>query len=139
MKGKAKQRTASKSNNATTTNMITMLKAVAFGLLSTTVVLLLFSFVMCQKNVPFVLLNPFSAGLVMLGSFLSGYLAARRIRERGMIVGALCGLTIFSMLILASFMSRFDVGLAALIKLIISIVSGAIGGILGVNAKFKRK
>ena len=46
MKGKAKQRSAGKSNNATT-NMITMLKAVTFGLLATTVVLLLFSFLMC--------------------------------------------------------------------------------------------
>lgn len=138
MKGKAKQRSAGKSNNATT-NMITMLKAVTFGLLATTAVLLLFSFVMCKKDVPFVLLNPFSAGLLMLGSFLSGYLAARRIRERGMMVGALCGLIIFSLLMLASFMSRFDVGLAALIKLVISVVSGAIGGIIGVNAKLKRK
>ena len=138
MKSKAKQRSVSKGNNATT-NMITMLKAVTFGLLTTTVVLLLFSFLMCKKDVPFVLLNPFSAGLLMLGSFLSGYLAARRIRERGMLVGALCGLIIFLLLMLASFMSRFDVGLAALIKLVISLVSGAIGGIIGVNAKLKRK
>lgn len=138
MKSKAKQRSVSKGNNATT-NMMTMLKAVTFGLLTTTVVLLLFSFVMCKKDVPFVLLNPFSAGLLMLGSFLSGYLAARRIRERGMMVGALCGLIIFLLLMLASFMSRFDVGLAALIKLVISLVSGAIGGIIGVNAKLKRK
>ena len=138
MKSKAKQRSVSKGSNATT-NMITMLKAVTFGLLTTTVVLLLFSFVMCKKDVPFVLLNPFSAGLLMLGSFLSGYLAARRIRERGMLVGALCGLIIFFLLMLASFMSRFDVGLAALIKLVISLVSGAIGGIIGVNAKLKRK
>lgn len=138
MKGKAKQRSVSKGNDATT-NMTTMLKAVTFGLLATTVVLLLFSFVMCKKDVPFVLLNPFSAGLLMLGSFLSGYLAARRIRERGMIIGALCGLIIFSLLLLASVMNRFDVGLAAFIKLAISVVSGAIGGILGVNAKLKRK
>lgn len=138
MKSKAKQRSVSKGNNATT-NMMTMLKAVTFGLLTTTVVLLLFSFVMCKKDVPFVLLNPFSAGLLMLGSFLSGYLAARRIRERGMMVGALCGLIIFLLLMLASFMSRFDVGLAALIKLVISLVSGAIGGIIGVNARLKRK
>lgn len=138
MKGKAKQRPVSKGNN-TNTNMTTMLKAVAFGLLATTVVLLLFSFLMCKKDVPFMLLNPFSAGLLMLGSFISGYLAARRIRERGMMVGALCGLIIFLMLMLASFMSKFDVGFVALIKLVISVVSGAIGGIIGVNAKFKRK
>lgn len=138
MKGKAKQRSVGKSNSATT-NMITMLKAVTFGLLATTVMLLLFSFIMCKKDVPFVLLNPFSAGLLMLGSFVSGYLASRRIRERGMMVGALCGFIIFLLLMMASFMSRFDVGLAALIKLVISVVSGAIGGIIGVNAKFKRK
>lgn len=138
MKGKAKQHSVSKSNNATT-NMIIMLKAVTFGLLATTVVLLLFSLIMCKKDVPFMLLNPFSTGLLMLGSFLSGYLAARRIRERGMMVGALCGLMIFALLMLASFMSRFDVGLAALIKLVISVVSGAIGGIIGVNARLKRK
>ncbi len=138
MKGKAKQRSVGKSNNATN-NMTTMLKAVTFGLLATTVVLLLFSFLMCKKDVPFMLLNPFSAGLLMLGSFISGYLAARRIRERGMMVGALCGLMIFLLLMLASFMNKFDVGLIALLKLIIAVVSGAIGGIIGVNAKFKRK
>ncbi len=138
MKGKAKQRSVGKGNSANT-NTITMLKAVAFGLLATTVVLLLFSFLMCKKDVPFVLLNPFSAGLLMLGSFVSGYLAARRIRERGMMVGALCGLIIFLLLMLAAFMSKFDMGLMALIKLVIAVVSGAIGGIIGVNAKFKRK
>lgn len=138
MKSKAKQRSVGKSNDATT-NMMTMLKAVTFGLLATTVVLLLFSFLMCKKDVPFVLLNPFSAGLLMLGAFISGYLAARRIRERGMMVGALCGLMIFLLLMLASFMNKFDVGLIALLKLVISVVSGAIGGIIGVNAKFKRK
>lgn len=138
MHAKAKQHAVGKSNSFTA-NMITMLKAVAIGLLVTTVVLLLFSFVMCKKDVPFMLLNPFSAGLLMLGSFLSGYLAARRMREHGMILGALCGLIIFAILLLGSFMSRFDVGLIAVIKLMIAVVSGAIGGIIGVNARTRRK
>ena len=138
MKGKAKQHAVSKGNSLTN-SFLAVLKAVAFGLLATTAVLLLFSFVMSKKDVPFMLLNPFSAGLLIFGSFLSGYLAARRIRERGLIVGAVCGLIVFFVLIMGAFLNRFDVGLTALIKMIISIVSGAIGGVIGVNAKSRRK
>ena len=138
MKGKAKQHNVSKGNSFTN-SFLAVLKAVAFGLLATTAVLLLFSFVMSKKDVPFMLLNPFSAGLLILGSFLSGYLAARRIRERGLIVGAMCGLMVFFVLIMGAFLNRFDVGLTALIKMIISIVSGAIGGVVGVNARSRRK
>lgn len=138
MHATAKQRTVGKNDNFTA-KMITMLKAVMFGLLVTTVALLLFSFVMCKKDVPFILLNPFSAGLLVLGSSLSGYMAASRIREHGMLIGAFCGVFIFAILLLGSFLSRFDVGLTAFIKLMIAIVSGSIGGIIGVNARTRRK
>lgn len=131
-KSKSREHTAFES-------IITIIKAVAIGLAVSAALLLLFSFIMSKKDVPFMLLNPFSAGLLMVASMLSGYLAARKIRQKGMFIGSMCGIIIFLIVITASFMNSFNVGAAALIKLAISAVSGAIGGIMGVNAQLKRK
>ena len=116
-----------------------ILKAVAVGLAVSSVVLLLFSFVMTKKDIPFSLINPLSAGLLMLASFLAGFIAAKDFKRRGMLTGALCGAVIFVAALIASAMFSAEIGAAAAIKLAISALSGAIGGILGVNSDRKRK
>jgi len=115
------------------------LKAIAIGISVSAVWLLLFCFVLSKKDIPLMLINPFAALLIAAASFISGYIAAKTIKQRGMAVGAGCGAIIFFFLAIISFMSSFKVGLLAVIKLAISLLSGAIGGILGVNSKRKRK
>lgn len=129
----------SKSEAGAMGRLIPMGKGVAAGLLATTVLLLLFSFVMTKEDIPFSLVNPLSVGALIAGAMLASFMAARRIREKGMLIGIQCGTVIFLVLLLASFLTRFDVGFQAIIKYAVSAISGAIGGVLGVNAKTKRK
>lgn len=81
----------------------------------------------------------FSILAYVMSSFLCGYLTGRNLKEKGMLLGALSGFCFFIMcLIISVFMGpHFDID--TLYKLIISLVSGAIGGICGVNKRNKKK
>lgn len=137
--GKRNRRSHEAREGRQNPTLVAMLKAVTIALLATTAVLLLFSFAMSKKDLPLSLLNPFSALMLALSCFVAGYLAARKLRARGLAVGAGCGLVIFLLLLLASVQNEFAVGMTAAVKLVIALCSGAIGGILGVNAKSRRK
>lgn len=126
-------------NDDSASIFIKMLKAVTVGLFALTVMLLLFSFILTKVDVPFSLLNPISMVLIALSCILAGYLASRSIRKRGFIIGALCGAMIDLILILLSFFFSDCFDLQVLLKLAVSVLSGSIGGILGVNQKAHRR
>ncbi|MEG2174866.1 MAG: TIGR04086 family membrane protein [Oscillospiraceae bacterium] len=130
---------SSKSEQGSEKYAIVMLKAVTIGLLVTMAMLLLFSFMLDRKEIPFSLISPMSVFSLMAGAMAAGFMAARELRVRGMLLGALCGFLIFVVLLLASCLSAFDMGPQAITKMSISVISGAIGGILGVNFRHKRK
>ena len=119
--------------------MLTIIKAAVAGVLISALLLLLFSLVLSKKDIPLGIINPFTAFIIGAASFVSGYLAAKSVKQRGMAVGAGCGAIIFLFVSLLSFMNTFEIGILAAIKLIVSVIGGAIGGILGVNCKRKRK
>lgn len=118
---------------------VALLKAVVLGLLVTTALLLLFSLVMSRRDIPFSLINPLGVGALIAGAMAAGLTAARLLREHGMGVGALSGLLLYLTLLLGSAMIAPSFGVTALIKLVIALVSGAIGGIMGVNMRRRRK
>jgi len=77
---------------------------------------------------------------VAIGSFLSGFFAAKRLTKNGLIIGAICGFLLFILFTLigvAAFGSA--PGASTLIRLLIFVTSGAIGGIIGVGNADKRK
>ena len=115
--------------------LLTILKAVTLGLLVTMVLLLLFSFLFCRQDLPLTLLNPLAAFSLLIGAFAAGYWASRSIGQRGMLTGASCGAALFFVLLIASLQTKAQVDLTALIKLAISLLSGAIGGVTGVNRR----
>ena len=118
---------------------IKMLKAVTAGLFALTLMLLLFSFILTKFDVPFSLLNPISMIMISLSCILSGYLASRSVRKRGFAIGAACGVIIDIILILVSFFFSDYFDLQAVLKFIVSVLSGSIGGVLGVNQKAHRR
>ncbi len=118
---------------------LTIIKAAVLGAALSAILLLLFSFLLSKKDIPLEVINPFGAFLIALASFISGYVASKMIKHRGMAVGAACGCIVFLTVALIYFMNSFKIGGLALIKFAVSVISGAIGGILGVNTKRKRK
>lgn len=116
-----------------------MLKAVTAGLLMLTAMLLLFSFILTGVDVPFSLLNPITLAMLAVSCAFSGYIAAKHIRRKGLVVGAVCGLSIFAVLMILSFFFSGGIDLQLFFKLAVSAIGGSIGGILGVNQKAHRK
>jgi len=114
-------------------------KAAAAGVFISALLLLLFSFIMSKKDLPLFIINPFCSLLLCTACFISGYVAAKEFKKRGMLIGSACGILIYILLIILSFTVGFSVGTAAIIKLLIATLSGAVGGVLGVNAKRVRK
>ena len=57
----------------------------------------------------------------------------------GMAVGAGCGCIIYMLVFVLSLMDSFSIGITALIKMFIALLSGAAGGVIGVNARRMRK
>ena len=75
-----------------------------------------------------------------LGSFVGAVVAAKTMREQGIIIGGLTGFTVFSLsLIISLFVSEGPLTAFTIIKFIVMTLSGALGGVLGVNSAAKRK
>ena len=72
-----------------------------------------------------------------IGAFLAGIVPAGKIRRRGLLTGSLCGVLYMAVIwIVASLISDgFYFNLHVAIMLITSLLAGALGGIVGVNAK----
>ena len=73
-----------------------------------------------------------------LGGLAAGIVTAYFIGEKGLVFGALCGILLFLLFFVISLLGlRAAPTFATLIKGIIGVVAGGIGGIIGVNLKGK--
>ena len=81
----------------------------------------------------------FSIFTYVASSFFCGYSAGRKLKEKGMLFGALSSCCFFLMCLIISLCMGPHFDLDTLYKFIISLISGAIGGICGVNKRNKKK
>ena len=73
-----------------------------------------------------------------LGGFGSGFLAAKLRRKNGMLMGALSGAALMVILVLLSLIFfGFHFGGQLITKVAIGVLTGALGGVLGVNHRKK--
>lgn len=125
--------------------LVKMAKAIIFGTvigaIVCTVMLLTVSFIFVKmQSVPEIAVIPAAIFIVCTGAFVGGYFSARIKKSMGMAVGALSGLLMFVVLLLIGLLFSGDsFGLISLLRMILMIVSGAIGGVLGVNKRKRRK
>ena len=78
-----------------------------------------------------------SAFITTLSSAFGGFYASKNIKEKGLIYGLLVGLIYISCLILIVYLAQdnFVFEIDVLYKILLTAVSGGIGGVLGVNFK----
>jgi putative membrane protein (TIGR04086 family) len=116
-----------------------MLTGVLVSLATSMIMLLLFALVMTVKNVPQSVVPTLTAASIAIGSFAGGFTGARIHKKSGLLVGIVIGLCMYALLMLAALVLQSKgVDLTTMIKLVVSIISGGIGGIIGVNAHKKR-
>ena len=114
---------------------LSLLLGTLCGILFSMLLLVAFSVLMVVRDMPAGAVQPFAYTAIAGGGFGGGLFAGRLYGRKGLPLGAAAGC--FYLLIL--FISGALLGQAALggglfIKLVISVFSGAVGGIIGVNA-----
>ena len=117
-----------------------LLTGLIVSVLSTMSALLIFSALLTFRDIPPVILPVLSGVAIALGGFLGGLFAARKAGKNGLFFGIITGAALFLILLIASLLiSTGGLTVMTLIKLAISVLSSAIGGIIGVNLKNRRK
>lgn len=98
--------------------------------------LLLFAGILAAADIPKSVITPLAVAAAAFGAFIGGIVSARMAREKGLLLGAACGLVLFFLILAAGFAVLKDIrGTYAVIKLLILTACGAVGGVLGVNVR----
>lgn len=114
-------------------------KALAFGIISGTLIctlfLLLFSFILTKAGiVSDTVVNVISFVIDALGAFSAGYTSLIILRQKGLVYGLITGLLLFFFLTIIGFLvSREPFTLFTVLKLFIMIFMGALGGVVSAN------
>lgn len=117
-----------------------IVRAVVIGTVIGTVVCLLLLVVMAAiiaaQDVPSVAVAPMAVIAAAAGALVGGFFCARIARQKGLLWGALCGLLLYLLILLAgTIWFRDSQSSYWLIKLAILASCGGVGGVLGVNLK----
>ena len=109
------------------------------GILEIILLSLLVSGIMVYVDIPDKICRLLSIAILASGSFVSGKYGAVRKRKHGIVIGALCGMcTCLIMIIVYIIISEGVTFSNIFIKIFISMLSGAIGGVQGVNKKISK-
>lgn len=115
-----------------------LLFGIVAGFIVSILLLCLLSMILAVKDVPHASIVPLSFVAYAGGAFTGGFLAARLYRSKGMLLGAFSGLVFFLVLyITGAALHELGIGTLALVKLILSILCGCVGGIAAVNIRRK--
>ena len=113
-----------------------VLTGVSVGVVAATLFLLLFALLIYKLPIPTAAVTPLAVAAMGLGGFAGGFAAGVSAKQRGLLVGAVCGTLLFFVLLIAG-LARGD-GVAwgyAAIKWAVLTVCSAAGGVLGVNRR----
>lgn len=113
-----------------------LLVGTAIGVIVCVAALLLMAALVRTVDVPRAAVLPLAIAAAAAGAFAGGLAAAAAAGQRGLAVGALCGLVLYLLILLAGFIHYSGVsGGTAVLKLAVLIVAGGLGGVLGVNCR----
>lgn len=118
-------------------------KAILFGivcgLLITVIFLCLFSVIIITSGLlPANVTNYIVIAILSVGAFLGGYIATKITKSAGLIIGAITGFSIFLLITVLGLIKSSDtITILTLIRLITTLISGSLGGILGLRKKEK--
>ena len=116
-------------------NFKVIIKGSLLALLISVVFLFVFSLILSYTNLDNKFINPIIIFVMSLSIILGSIMSSRKINKKGIINGGSVGcLYILLIYILSSFILKdFSLNLYSLIAIIISIVTGMLGGVIGVN------
>lgn len=103
------------------------------------VCILAFAFIITKIDVTDKVVSVLSSAALCAGAYAGGFISAKKRRRNGLFMGVLCGLFMFFIiLVVSTFFIQTISGFSPSLKLILTLLFGAIGGIVGVNSKNNR-
>lgn len=126
------------SNLEINNNISTIMKGVVIAIVSSMVLLLIFSAILTYTTISESVLNPVIIIISAVSILLASQLATRKIKKNGIMNGGIIGgIYIILIYLLSSIVTgNFSLGINAIIMIIVSIIAGMLGGIVGVNTKY---
>lgn len=118
-------------------NVIRILKGSITAIILTLILLFILALVLTYTSVQENVINPVLIVISGIGVLIGSSISTLRIKKNGMINGCFVGLIYILSIYLISSIIRtgFALNLYSIIMIIICIITGAIGGIIGVNLK----
>lgn len=117
-----------------------LLSGLIIGIMVTILLFVLFALAMSFYILPINSASIVSSISLAVGAFCGGFFSAKKLTKNGIIIGSLCGVIMFLLFSLIGIIAFGTApGTSTLIRLLIFITSGAIGGIIGVGNADKRK
>ena len=117
--------------------LINILKGVGISLISTVIMLIIFSIILTYTNIQENVINPVIMIITAISILIGSSLGNIKIRKNGLINGGIIGATyIIIIYLISSILNwRFFLNVQSLIMIAVTIVFGILGGIIGVNRK----
>ena len=116
-------------------NIIRIIKGSVFSILITLILLFIYAILLTSTNIPestmSVIVITITGISILIGSSISSF----KIKKRGIVNGGLVGLIYIITIYLISSIAfiGFSMNITSIVMLIVAIVTGMIGGIIGVN------
>lgn len=132
-------KTAGEKQAPTGAAVLPMLFGIMGALIISLLLLAVFAMIMSMRDMPSAVILALAYASVAGGSFAGGFVSARLIRSRGLVVGAVTGAAFLLILYLAGLITRqtqFSVDLLG--KIAVAVLAGGAGGIIGVNKRKRR-
>ena len=122
------------NENKTIKNII---KGTGIALITTLVLLLIFSIILTYTNIDENVINPVIMIVTAISILLGSSLGNIKIKKNGLINGGIIGaIYIITIYLISSILNwKFSLNLQSIFMIIIAIVFGILGGIIGVNRK----
>ncbi len=111
--------------------------AVALGVILLTMLIAAAIMVLLDINIMYA--SPISSICAAIGTFCGAYFAARRNTKKGIVNGLMVAAIIYVIISIVALFLDSNFTVMSLIHLAVIVLSGCIGGIMGVNKTEKRK
>lgn len=109
------------------------------GTVTSLIAMLFFAVILLFLNIDRAFAAPFATVSVGIGSFLASHITAKKIGDKGYIIGLIIGLVVFIFITLLSLILGNSLSINTLFHFIIIVLSSLAGGITGVNSKKTKK
>ena len=120
-------------------NSIKIIKGSLFAVIASAILLLIFAVLLCYTNLSENTMLPVILVITGISILIGSMISTRKIRKNGILNGGMVGLIYIIILYLISslFLAGFSLTFNSFIMLVVGIVTGMIGGIIGVNTNRK--